>query len=111
MAGTAESLAPGAPECCSGTMCPMHQPTNKNPMNNKGSQGAGCDMDMSHTGFVLQSCPKYALHYAPSLVFVCAVPLTHFGEPAVERAPVFAAGTAPYATPGIDSPPPRTSAS
>ncbi len=109
MAGTGESLAPGAPDCCNGTMCPMHRPMNSSPMNRKGSQAAGCDMDMSHPA--LQSCPDHAPHYAPSLAFVCSAPLTLFAEPAVERAPVFTPGSGPCATAGIDSPPPRLSAS
>jgi len=103
-AGTGESVARDTPDCCNGTMCPMHRP-----MNRKGSQAAGCDMDTSHAA--LQSCPDHALHYAPSLAFVCSAPATHVAEPAVERAPVFTPGSGPYATAGIDSPPPRLSAS
>jgi hypothetical protein len=99
MAGTGEKLSARAPDCCNGAMCPMHH---------NGSPAVACDMDMSHTGAALKSCPDQGTHYTASLTFVRVAPLARFAERMIEPARVFAPAVAPHVIPSIDSPPPRS---
>jgi hypothetical protein len=99
MAGTGEKLSATAPDCCTGAMCPMHH---------NASQAGGCDMDMSHSGAALKSCPDQGTHYTTSLTFVRVAPLARFAERTIEPASVFAPPVAPHVIPSIDAPPPRS---
>lgn len=97
MAATEMPLGAKAPACCNGAMCPMHQ---------NGAHG-GCDMDMSHSGPALKSCPDAGTHYTASLTFVRVAPPAYRAARAIEAAPVFVLATAPHVIRSVDSPPPR----
>jgi hypothetical protein len=97
MAATEMPLGAKAPACCNGAMCPMHQ----------NSARGGCDMDMSHSGVALKSCPDQSVHYTASFTFVRVAPPAFLAARVIEAAPVFVLAAAPLVIPSIDSPPPR----
>jgi hypothetical protein len=77
-------------------------------MHHNASQASGCDMDMSHAGPALKSCPDLGSRYTASLTFVSVVPPAYVAARVIEAAPIFVLATAPHVIPNIDSPPPRS---
>lgn len=70
---------------------------------------ANCDMDLSHPGRKLQSCPDPAPRYVASLGYVRVAPPTlAIGDQTPERVPLLASPVATEISFDVASPPPRT---
>lgn len=70
----------------------------------------GCDMDATHMGSLLQSCPTHEFQYTASLVFVCTAPVVLFTELTAGPAAMFAPGKSMSFAAFVDPPPPRLTA-
>lgn len=92
------NLAPAAPDCCKGIMCPMHE----------AQAHASCDMGANGSGCALKCLPgQRASRYVATIVFALFAPVTLHQDFASERAIEFLARLSPDVLLRVDSPPPR----
>lgn len=91
------NLASATPDCCKGTMCPMHE-----------AHAMSCDMGSNGSGCALKCLPDQRVgHYTATIVFVLFAPARLQRVLSSEPAIAFLPHLSPDALPRVDSPPPR----